>query len=691
MKARTLSDLLKAGDRVAVSNITGREASTVTVASHKYCGNVVGGWSLGKGGQKLEGDGGEIPVFSTVEELMKTLPPEKLPNKVVVYSPPPAVYGEVKEIVEYGTGVVETLFIITEHVSIEVTAKVAHICEQAGLQVIGCNTLGVINAHDQVRVGAVGGDQPAESFRAGSATIISNSGNMVNTMAAYLQTAGLGTSFGISTGKDVLLLTPLKDLLELAHQDPATKLIVLYIEPGGLYEQQGVEMLRSLEQPKPIIVYITGQILEGQELALGHAGAVVEGGGTSAAAKMALFDGYFGIEPFDPRTRYRQSEELVSSLRKGIRITTLHHLPLAAKVVCRTLGLERDFRPDPPLMLNPWFVDYKQLGKRLPSDLLLERGTIPDSYAAQVALLEKETLGAPSARRDMRNASYASSNDGAVTRIYGHSVEKLMHQGSFARSVMLAWTGEQPKDFEAALVEQCLIAAVSNGPGTISAQGAKLSASAGNAPNTAMIATLACIGQAHGGNGREAVEYLLRIFKEVDLQDPYDPRHGLDLPKLVDDEVKRFAEVRNAAKEAGVDYERIPCLGHPVFRDKPVNYDPRERVIAAYLEAHGLYNIFLDFYHRLALRLKEAEIARNVWAVNVDGAIASVVLGLCWAALKERRMTIARAGDIAFLVFALGRAAGGASEFLDHQDHGSPMDMRIPVSECISLTRPIEE
>ena len=46
MRANKLSDLLKAGDRVAVSNITGREASTVTSISQQYCGNVVGGWGL---------------------------------------------------------------------------------------------------------------------------------------------------------------------------------------------------------------------------------------------------------------------------------------------------------------------------------------------------------------------------------------------------------------------------------------------------------------------------------------------------------------------------------------------------------------------------------------------------------------------------------------------------------------------
>jgi hypothetical protein len=51
MRAHKLSDLLKKGDRVAVSNITGREASMVCAASQKYCGNVVGGWALGRVGE----------------------------------------------------------------------------------------------------------------------------------------------------------------------------------------------------------------------------------------------------------------------------------------------------------------------------------------------------------------------------------------------------------------------------------------------------------------------------------------------------------------------------------------------------------------------------------------------------------------------------------------------------------------
>jgi citrate synthase len=481
--------------------------------------------------------------------------------------------------------------------------------------------------------------------------------------------------------------------LELARDDEQTKLIVLYVEPGGFYEKEAVQMLRQTRYPKPVISYVTGDVLGTSELTLGHAGAVVEGRETTAAAKMTLFDEYFGIQPFDPDTRYEKSPELAKALEKGIRIKTLHHLPAAAGLICDVLGLERDLQPSKPLRPNPWFVDYKDLGKRLPSRLLLHSGIIPKPYASQVKLLGKETLGANPPRRNMRNASHVSSNDGRVTRIYGHSIEKEMQRASFVESLILAWMSERPRDFEAELLEKCLIASLTNGPGTISAQGAKLSASAGNSPNTAMIATLACIGDVHGGNGRRAVEYLARIFKNTHLSDPWDPGpkdpdRGLNLQNIVNKEVTRFSRQRSAAKEAGTDYDRIPCLGHPVFKDKPVNYDPREQVISDYLKEKGLRNVFLEFYHMLAHRLKEIGIARSVWAVNLDAAIASVVLGICWKQLLEKRITMRRVCDIAFMVFAVGRVAGAGGEFLDHQDFGSPMDMRIPVSEGVILSRP---
>jgi citrate synthase len=289
----------------------------------------------------------------------------------------------------------------------------------------------------------------------------------------------------------------------------------------------------------------------------------------------------------------------------------------------------------------------------------------------------------------MRNASHASANDGSTPRIYGCSLMDLMKTRSLTASLVLSWTGSLPRDeFEERAAEMTLVASLTNGPGTISAQGAKLSASAGNHPHTAMIATLATMGSVHGGNGAEAVTFLLDAFARSELTDPYTPWEGTE--KLALQAAADFKKRKDAAQEAGLEYTRIPCLGHPVFRNDAVNRDPREQVIDAFYRESGRTNVFLDFYHGLAQALKDNGSTRNVLAVNVDAAVACVWLAICWRQLRDRQMTLRRATDIPFVAFALGRAAGGAGEFLDHQDCGTEMDMRVPVAECRSLTRPRE-
>ena len=690
MIATALSSILDKGDRVAVSNVTGREALKVSIVSQQYCDNIVGGWALGKDNELIKVPGGrDIRVFGQFERLMKDLPAKERPNKVIVYSPPDAVYGDVKEVVENGEGTVETIFVITEHVSVEVTAKLKRLCDLAHMDIIGCNTLGVINAHAGVRVGAVGGDAPRESFIPGSAAIISNSGNMVNTIASYLQSAGLGISFGISTGKDPLILTPLRDFLALAEKDKRTKIVVLYVEAGGTYERDAIEFMTRRKYSKPLLVFVAGAFAEGRNISLGHAGAVVDGHCTSASDKMRLFDEYLRVPPFDPDDPKTARKNLARA-RRGIRTTTLHALVPAAQVLMEALRLPPDFKPVRPMTLNPWIVDLGVLAKKLPKALVLQPGIVPSPYNKLLAQQLKGGLGRVVTRQPMRNASHASSNDGATPRIQGYSLPALMQRpGAFAHSVLLSWLGSPPAhDFETRLFEMCLTASITNGPGTISAQGAKLAASAGNEPNTAMMATLGSIGSVHGGNGKDAAQFLISVFRDTGLTNPYDRKKAPNLEQLAQSYAADYHSRKSAAKDAGVDIERVPCLGHPVFNQETVNYDPRERVISRYLEEEGLYNVFLDFYHRLTRELMNQGVTTKVHAVNVDAVLASVCMGFAWPLLVEKKITIDRAVDLPFITFALGRVAGGAAEYLDHRECGTDMDMRVPVSECKTLTRP---
>lgn len=688
MRAKSLDDLLKKGDRVAVSNITGREAAKVSLDSKQYCGNVVAGWALGKGGLAIDVPGNRgIKVFGQFEELMARLPEKRKPNKIIVYSPPDAVYGDVKEVIEYGRGHVETIFVITEHVSVEVTAKLRRLANLEDLDIIGCNTLGMINVHDHVRVGAVGGNEPDETFEPGGACVISNSGNMVNTIAGYLKSAGIGVSYGISTGKDILIMTPLKDLLALAHKDRRTKMIVLYVEPGGVYEEEAVAWLAKSKTTKPVLVYVAGRFAEGKTVSLGHAGSVVEGPNTSASAKMKLFDDFFGVPVFDPESTRGQARSLAGK-KRGIRVKTLHDLVPAAAALMTALEIKRDFIPGHPLTLKPWLAGLGAIAKALPRDLVPHATHVPGPYGALLKRYVKEGVGRAPTRQNMRNASHASSNDGVTPRVYGHSLLKMMEKASFPRSILLYWLGTPIEhDFEAHLFEMCLTASLTNGPGTISAQGAKLSAAAGNEPNTAMIATLGSIGAVHGGNGKRAARLLISVFGGTKLTDPYATTEDPDLDKLAHRYVSRFKKAKAASKDAGVEYEKVPCLGHPVFNTEPVNHDPRERVVSAYMQKHGLYNVFLDFYHRLSRELMAQQATNKVHAVNVDAAIACVCMGIAWPLLLNKKISIERAADLPFLTFALGRVAGGAGEYLDHRDTGSAMDMRVPVSECRFIGR----
>jgi citrate synthase len=405
---------------------------------------------------------------------------------------------------------------------------------------------------------------------------------------------------------------------------------------------------------------------------------------------MALFDEYFGLPVFATEEE-KQSADVLATTRKGLRVNTLHDLVPAATALMTALEIECDFVPKSPLMLKPWLARLGPLAKRLPPRLVPHVGEIIEPYHSLIKKQIKSSLGRTPSRQPMRSASHASSNDGVTPRVFGHSLTNLMETGSFVEAMLLSWLGCFPKrPFESKLVEMCLIASLTNGPGTISAQGAKLSASAGNDPNTAMMTTLGSIGVVHGGNGRKAAKLLVGVFGGTELADPYDPENAPDLDALVRAYVQKFKRRKAAAKDAGTEYEKVPCLGHPVFNTERVNYDPRERVLSVHLEEQNIYHVFLDFYHRLAREMMAQQATTKVHAVNVDAAIACVMTGIAWPLLVHNKITVERTIDLPYLTFALGRVVGGASEYLDHRETGTAMDMRIPVSECRSLTRPVD-
>ncbi len=252
----------------------------------------------------------------------------------------------------------------------------------------------------------------------------------------------------------------------------------------------------------------------------------------------------------------------------------------------------------------------------------------------------------------------------------------------------LAMTGKKPTT-EQALPLQILIGLlISNGPGSISAQGAKgaVSADGPQTParvqiNKAMVGFLTHTGYSHGGNGFEGMAFLLQQFRGHALKDPTDPRHGLDLKAMATAFAESYKAEKLAAKEAGGELRALPGVHHPVFKGKPVNHDPRERFIAAFMAERGQYNVFHAYYRELAQALYDVGATPYVFCVNIDAVIAALLLALLWSDYTSGALTERDLETAAFTVFLYGRMIGAAAEIDDHLNRGRNMDTRTPESQ----------
>lgn len=277
----------------------------------------------------------------------------------------------------------------------------------------------------------------------------------------------------------------------------------------------------------------------------------------------------------------------------------------------------------------------------------------------------------------------------APGRFCGVAEEELLRSWSATELAGLALTGRRPGPQELFAYQVLLGLLLSNGPGTISAQGAKgaVSADGPETPervqvNKAVAGFLTHTGFSHGGNGFEGMGMLLDAFAGRPPEDPGDPGHGFDLAAMARDHAlahrREKARRREAADEDGA--RAIPGINHPVFRGKPVNVDPREAFVAELMRGRGERNLFHDYYRALVRALHEQGVTGNVFCVNVDGVIAAWLLKLLWRPYRAGELGPDALEAAAFTIFLFARMAGSAAEIEDHLNRGRNMDTRTPAS-----------
>jgi succinyl-CoA synthetase alpha subunit len=276
----------------------------------------------------------------------------------------------------------------------------------------------------------------------------------------------------------------------------------------------------------------------------------------------------------------------------------------------------------------------------------------------------------------------------------GVELKKLITEFSFTRTAFLSLMGREPNDNELYEFQVLLGLIITNGPGTISAQGSKgaVSADGPEQPervqvNKAFIGFLTHTGFAHGGNGYEAAAFLIKQFKDTKLSDASDKNHGLDLEAMALTCAKEYGAYKAKQKAIGnLAFDKIPCVNHPIFKGKEVNYDPREVFVNKLFQEKGLNNVFLDYYHQLVNGLFKAKVSKDIYCVNIDAVIAVILLKMVWKEYKAGKLDERDIETASFSTFLFGRMIGCAAEIDDHTNRGKNMDTRTAASQCVYVS-----
>jgi acetyl coenzyme A synthetase (ADP forming)-like protein len=144
----------------------------------------------------------------------------------------------------------------------------------AGVRMIGPNCMGVINTDPEVSLNATFAPTPA---RPGSIGFVSQSGALGVAILNVAQDLGIGLTQFASMGNKADVSG--NDLLEHWEDDPATRVLCMYLESFG-NPRRFTEIAKRVTRKKPILIVKSGRTAEGARAASSHTGALALGSGT---------------------------------------------------------------------------------------------------------------------------------------------------------------------------------------------------------------------------------------------------------------------------------------------------------------------------------------------------------------------------------------------------------------------------
>ena len=270
-----MSIFINDASKVIVQGMTGSEGTKHTRRMLASGTKIVGGVTPGKGGQVVDIDGHQLPVFNTVAEAMAATGA----NVSVVFVPPKFAKAAVIDAID---ATMPLVVVITEGIPVHDSASFYTYAQTKGTtQIIGPNCPGLISP-GKSNVGII----PADITGAGPIGLVSKSGTLTYQMMYELRDIGFSTAVGI--GGDPVIGTTHIDCLRAFQDDPETTAIVMIGEIGGTAEEEAAEYVKS-HVTKPVVGYIAGVTAPAGKR-MGHAGAIISGGKGTAEEKFAAFE-----------------------------------------------------------------------------------------------------------------------------------------------------------------------------------------------------------------------------------------------------------------------------------------------------------------------------------------------------------------------------------------------------------------
>ena len=266
--------IVRGRETVLVQGITGRQGTFWAEKMRDYGTRIVGGVNPKKAGSQHIGK----PVWGSAVEAAQDQPI----HVSVLFIPPLAVKAAALDALQAG---ITKLVILTEHVPVRDVMAVMAEARDAGAQVLGPNTAGLVTPGE-----CFVGFMPAfneQVFRPGRIGVISRSGSLGTLVCLNLVQAGFGISAFIGIGGDPIIGTTTRDALMALDTDERSDAAVIVGEIGGAMEEEAAAAAAAMT--KPVVAFVAGAASPpGRKM--GHAGAIVMGDRGTYAAKKAAFE-----------------------------------------------------------------------------------------------------------------------------------------------------------------------------------------------------------------------------------------------------------------------------------------------------------------------------------------------------------------------------------------------------------------